>query len=166
MMIHPDFTNLLAYQDAELEPKQALKVAEHLTTCAGCRQEADRIQAEQERLITLYREGASPEVPPFAKVLETIRVRSAESATEASPAHRRLWPVLPHNVTQARVTGFALAVLLLMSFNTVVFTGLLLHPLYTKVEPLLVPLMVACMLPAYLAARRAARRLTLTHKPL
>ena len=165
-MTHPDFTNLLAYQDAELDPKYALKVAEHLTMCSRCRQEADRIQAEQERLIALCREGSSPEVPPFAQVLETIRVRSAESTLEARQKHRRFWPTLAPNVTRARVIGFALAVLLLMSFNTVVFTGLLLHPLYAKAEPSLVPLMVACMLPAYLAARRAARRLTFTHKPL
>jgi len=165
-MIHPDFTNLLAYQDAELDPKDALKLAEHLTTCSRCRQEADRIQAEQERLIALCRESCSPEVPPFAEVLETIRIRSAESAIETSLGHRRLWPTLARNLTQPRVVGFALAVLLLMSFNTVVFTGLLLHPLYAKAEPSLVPLMVACMLPAYLAARRAARRLTFTHKPL
>jgi len=162
MTIHPDFMNLLAYQDAELDPKNALKVAEHLTLCSQCRQETEQIQTEQERLIALCREGASLEVPPFDQVLEKIRVQAAESARMREP----FWPALAHNVTRGRVIGFALAVLLLMSFNTVVFTGLLLHPLYAKTEPSLVPLMVACMLPAYLAARRAARRLTFTHKSL
>ncbi|MBZ5592903.1 MAG: zf-HC2 domain-containing protein [Acidobacteriia bacterium] len=166
MTIHPDFTDLLAYQDAELDPKNALKVAEHLTVCSGCRQEADQIQAEQERFVTLCREGSSPEVPPFAQVLETIRLQAAESGRVASQKRWHLWPSLAPNVTRSRVIGFALAVLFLMSFNTVVFTGLLLHPLYAAPEPSLVPVMVVCMLPAYFAARRAARRLTFTHKPL
>jgi len=162
MTIHPDFINLLAYQDAELDPKQALKVAEHLTLCSQCRQQTEQIQAEQERLVALCREGASLEVPPFAKILEKIHVQAAESARTPEP----VWAAFAHNITRGHVVGFALAVLLLMSFNTVVFTGLLLHPLYAKTEPSLVPLMVACMLPAYLAARRAARRLTFTHKSL
>lgn len=166
MRIHPNFKSLLAYQDNQLDSNHARKIARHLAKCPQCRQQANQIQAEQEGLNALCREGPSLEVPPFAKILETIRVQSTESGKVKSRAQWAIWPALAHNVPRTPVIGFALAVLLLMSFNTVLFTGLILHPLYAAPAAPLVPFSVACMLPAYMVARRVARRPHYTRTPL
>jgi anti-sigma factor RsiW len=158
MMIHPNFKILLACQDKQLDPSNARKIVKHLATCSPCRQQAIRIQMERKCLNALCREGPSLEVPPVAKMLETIRVQMIETGKVESKARLAIWPGQAHKLTPIPVIGFALAVLLLMSFNTVLFTGLILHPLYGVPATPLVPFMVACMLPAYLIARRAARR--------
>jgi anti-sigma factor RsiW len=167
MTIHPSFKSLLAYQDRQLNLKSAQKVGRHLAVCSRCRQDVAQIDAERQTVDALCRDGAPTEVPPFAAVFETIRVKVAETRMAEN---RRPWPnfwaLLLQKIIRTPLVGFALAMLLLMSFNTLVFTGLLLHPLYAVPAPTLLPVIVACMVPAYLAARRAARRFAYTHKPL
>lgn len=167
MTIHPGFKSLLAYQDRQRDGKRAQKIARHLAVCSRCRHDVDQIDAERQTVDALCREGAPIEVPPFAGVFETIRVKVAETrmAGNRRPG-LHFWPVLIQKISRTRLVGFALAVVLLMSFNTLVFTGLLLHPLYAVPAPTLLPVIVACMVPAYLAARRAARRLAYVHKSL
>jgi anti-sigma factor RsiW len=158
MTIHPDLKSFLAYQDKQLVPNNARKIAKHLAKCSRCRQRAKQIQTEEQRLNAQCREGPSLEVAPFAEILEMIRAQVTESGKEECREQAAIWPALTHNVTRNPVIGFALAVLLLMSFNTVLFTGLILHPFYAVPATPLVPFSVACMLPAYLVARRVARR--------
>jgi len=157
MTIHPSFKNLLAYKDGQLDRKTDLKVGRHLAVCSRCRQDVAQIDAERQALDSLCREGATVEVPPFAAVFGTIRLKAAENhmAEKRSPGFWR-----------TPLVGFALAMLLLMSFNTLVFTGLLLHPLYAVPAPTLLPVILASMVPAYVAARFAARRFTFAHKLL
>jgi anti-sigma factor RsiW len=167
MTIHPSFKSLLYYQDQQLESKKAQKVGRHLAVCSRCRQDVEQIDAERQAVGAICRDGAPIEVPPFAGVFETIRVKVAETRmAENGRSSPNFWPALIQKISRTPLVGFALAMLLLMSFNTVVFTGLLLHPLYTVPAPTLLPVIVACMVPAYLAARRAARRFAYTHKPL
>jgi anti-sigma factor RsiW len=165
MTIHPSFKSLLAYQDHQLDPKSAQKVGRHLARCSRCRQDVAQIETERQTVDALCREGAPIEIPPFTGVFERIRVKVAENRmAENHRPWRHSWPAIAQKMTP--LAGFAVAVLLLMGFNTLVFTGLLLHPLYAVPAPTLLPVIVACMVPAYLAARRAARRLAYTHKPL
>jgi len=165
MTIHPSFKSLLAYQDRQLDSKTTQKVGRHLAVCSRCRQDVAQIDTERQMVDALCRDGAPIEVPSFAGVFENIRVKVAEARmAENHTPWRRFWPAIAHKMTP--LVGFAFAMLLLMGFNTLVFTGLLLHPLYAVPAPTLLPVMVACMVPAYLAARRAARRFAFTHKPL
>jgi hypothetical protein len=154
MTFHPNFKSLLAYRDKQLDPNNARKIAKHQAMCSRCRQKANQIRAEQEHLNILCREGSSLEVPPFDKILEMIRVQITKSGKVECRVQWAIWPALAYSVTRTPVIGFALAVLLLMSFNTVLFTG----PLYTVPATPLVPFIVACMLPANLVALRVARR--------
>src|SRR5271169_2042901 len=152
MTIHPSFKSLLAYQDRQLNLKSAQKVGRHLVVCARCRQDVEQIDAERRTVDALCRDGAPTEVPPFAGVFEAIRIKVAETRMAEN---RRPWPnfwtALIQKISRTPLVGFALAMLLLMSFNTVVFTGLLLHPLYAVPTPTLLPVIVACMVPAYVA---------------
>jgi len=167
MTIHPGFKSLLAYQDGQLDQKRAQKVARHLVVCSRCRQAVDQIEVERQTVDALCRDGAPIEVPSFDGVFETIRVKVAETRmAENRRPGAHFGSVLIRKISRTPLIGFALAVVLLMSFNTLVFTGLLLHPLYTVPAPTLLPVIVACMVPAYLAARRAARRLDYTYKSL
>jgi hypothetical protein len=167
MTIHPSFKSLLAYQDRQLESKRTQKIGRHLAVCPRCRQDVAQIDTERQAVDALCRDSAPIEVPPFAGVFETIRVKVAETRmAENRRPWPNLWPALIQKISRTPLVGFALAVVLLMSFNTLIFTGLLLHPLYAVPAPTLLPVIVACMVPAYLAARRAARRFAYTHKPL
>ncbi len=165
MTIHPSFKSLLVYQDRQLDSKSAQKVSRHVAVCSRCLRDVAQIDRDRQTLDTLCHDGAPIEIPAFAGVFERIRVKVAE--TRMADNHgpwRHFWPAIAQKMTP--LVGFAFAVVLLMSFNTLVFTGLLLHPLYAVPAPTLLPVIVACMVPAYLAARRAARRLAYAHKPL
>ena len=163
--MHPSFKALLAYQDQQLGRKREVKVARHLSGCSRCRSCVAQMEAERQAVDSLLLSQASVEPPPFSKVFETIRVTVAQNRMVEN--HRpHVWSAFLQRIFRTPLVGFAIAVLLLMSFNTVIFTGLLLHPLYAVPAPTLVPVIMACMVPAYLAARRAARRLAYTHKAL
>jgi anti-sigma factor RsiW len=167
MTIHPSFRSLLAYQDGQLDSKSAQKVGRHLAVCSRCLQDAAQMDMERQLADYLCRDGAPIDVPPFAGVFDSIRCRVAETRiAEDGRPWRHFWHALIQKISRTPLVGFALAMLLLMSFNTLVFTGLLLHPLYAVPTPTLLPVIVACMVPAYLAARHAARRFAFTHKPL
>jgi anti-sigma factor RsiW len=161
MRIHPSFESLIAYRDGELDEKSAGRVALHLADCATCRRETDRIGREREQLARLCRDAFPAEVPPFNEVFANIMEMAGAGNTAASQSGRFAeWrPARALRAVRTPLFGLVVAVLFLMGFNTVVFTGLLLHPLYSSPSPRFVPFSIACMVPAYLAARRLARML-------
>jgi hypothetical protein len=67
---HPDFVELVAHRDGELNASRAARIAEHLEGCPECRAETGRIELGMATGASALEETAAP--PPAGEGLERL----------------------------------------------------------------------------------------------
>lgn len=114
-MKHLSDSEIQAYIDRELSPRQANRVEHHLPQCPDCAARVDEQRARIQLVRSAWGSLSCPKIKPFRFPTQTTRA-NVKTAT-ASPLNRNRWLRIASSV--AAVIVLVLAIALVIRQNTI-----------------------------------------------